>query len=117
MDEFLSFYRQINCQAPIIVGVFNYSVPCGSKGFNDEIFQKRYKFWKRLFGFVPEGVRLDYERGLNGVEILARSINEMRKKGLYHFDVMNAERMGVSILKSRQRMAHELDRLAGSYDN
>lgn len=116
MDRFMDFYKGIDCRAPVVIGVFNYSVPCGSKGFREDVFQKRHKFWKKLFGFVPEGVRQDYERGLNGTEILANSINTMKKKGFYHFDVMNAERKGLSILKSRQRMTHESDRLAGSFD-
>jgi 5,10-methylenetetrahydrofolate reductase len=116
MDDFASFCEQQDIAVPVVLGVFNYSVPCGTKGFREEVFQKRYKFWKRLFGFVPEGVRADYEKGLNGIEILARSINKLMQKGYYHFDVMNAERHGATVLQNRQRLTHESDRLSGSFD-
>lgn len=116
MDIFAKFQAEKAIDIPVILGVFNYSVPCGSKGFREEVFQKRYKFWKKLFGFVPDGVRSDYERGLNGIEILARSINKLKQKGYYHFDVMNAERNGARVLQNRQRLTHESDRLAGSFD-
>ncbi len=113
MDEFAQFRKTSEVDIPIILGVFNYSVPCNNKGFREEIFQKRYKLWKRLFGYVPEGVRQDYDRGLNGVEIMARSINKLSRMGYHHFDVMNAERNGSAVLENRRRMAHESDRISG----
>ena len=117
MADFETFRKENDIHAPMILGVFNYAVPVGKKGYKEETFMKRYKFWKKLFGFVPEGVRADYDSGLNGTEILARSINKLKRMGHYHFDVMNAEKNGWSVLKSGQRLAHESDRLTGQFDN
>ncbi len=116
MGEFQGFCRQKEIDIPVVLGVFNYSVPMGKKGFREKAFEKRYKFWKRLFGFVPGGVRQDYEMGLNGIEILARSINKLKRMGSFHFDVMNAEKQGWSILRDGQRLTHELDRISGAFD-
>lgn len=116
MDQFEAFCKEKELEIPVILGVFNYSVPVTKKGFKESAFEKRYKFWKRLFGFVPDGVRQDYESGLNGTEILARSINKLKRKGYYHFDVMNAEKNGWSVLKKGQRFVHEQDRIMGSFD-
>ena len=85
MAEFETFARDRRLAVPIILGVFNYSVPCNAGGYKEEVFKKRFKFWKRLFGFVPEGVRQDYDLGLNGTEILARSINKLKTYGLLSF--------------------------------
>ena len=116
MDEFQRFCSSQAIEMPVILGVFNYSVPCGRKGYREEVFQTRYHFWKRLFGFVPDGVKRDYELGLDGIEILARSINKLKRMGSFHFDVMNAEKKGWSIIKDGQRLTHELDRIVGSFD-
>ena len=116
MGEFESFFKHQQLQIPIILGVFNYAVPQGKQGYRPDLFEKRYKLWKRLFGFVPSGVRKDYELGLNGIEILAKSINKLKRMGYYHFDVMNAERNGWTVLKKGMRFTHELDRLSGARD-
>lgn len=116
MGEFQRFCREERIDIPVVLGVFNYFVPMGKKGFREKAFEKRHKFWKRLFGFVPGGVRQDYELGLNGIEILARSINKLKRMGSFHFDVMNAEKQGWSISRDGQRLAHELDRISGAFD-
>jgi len=116
MREFEAFIKSQQLQVPIILGVFNYSVPCSGGSYKEEIFQLRYRFWKRLFGFVPEGVRKDYDLGLNGTEILARSINKLKRMGYYHFDVMNAEKTGWSVIQKGQRFTHESDRMMGGLD-
>ena len=115
MDLF-DFCRRSEVDIPVILGVFNYAAPCNHLGVVEEGFQKRHKMWKKLFGFVPQGVRVDYDRGLNGIEILARSINQLKRKGYFHFDVMNAERSGARVLRNRQRLTHESDRIAGVFD-
>lgn len=114
--DFEAFKKEHDIQMPVVLGVFNYSVPVGKKGFKEASFEKRYKFWKKLFGWVPDGVRKDYESGLNGAEILARSINKLKRMGYYHFDVMNAEKNGWAVIKNGQRFAHEQDRLTGTFD-
>lgn len=114
--SFEAFKKEHDIHLPVILGVFNYSVPVGGKGFKESVFEKRYKFWKKLFGWVPDGVRKDYESGLNGSEILARSIHKLKRMGYYHFDVMNAEKNGWSVIKKGQRFTHEQDRLTGTFD-
>lgn len=116
MGDFEQMMAEDNLKIPIILGVFNYSVPCGPNGYKPDIFEKRRKLWKRLFGFVPEGVREDYDMGLNGIEILARSINKLKRNGYFHFDVMNAESKGYSVVLKGRSFAHELDRLTGDFD-
>ncbi len=116
IHQFETFCRAAKVTVPVVLGVFNYSVPVGKNGFKEETFQKRYEFWKKLFGFVPSGVRRDYESGLSGTEILARSINKLKRMGYYHFDVMNAEKNGWSVLRKGQIFVHEQDRFLGSFD-
>ena len=116
MAEFEAFQEEQDLTVPMILGVFNYAVPCGPLGYKPEVFEKRRKFWKKLFGFVPEGVQQDYDLGLNGIEILARSINKLKRMGYFHFDVMNAERSGYSVVIKGRNFTHELDRLVGVFD-
>lgn len=116
MDQFQDFCDEQGIRIPVVLGVFNYHVRCDDDGFDESQFAKRYKFWKRLFGFVPKGVRQDYEMGLDGIEILARSINKLKRKGNFHFDVMNAERRGWAIVRDGHRFTHEQDRLTGHVD-
>jgi len=117
MADFDAFQKDQHLNVPVILGVFNYHVPCNASGYKAETFEKRYKFWKKLFGYVPEGVRLDYDMGLNGVEILARSINKLKRMGHFHFDVMNAERNGWTVINKGKSFVHELDRLVGVFDH
>ncbi|MDJ0836415.1 MAG: methylenetetrahydrofolate reductase [Acidobacteriota bacterium] len=117
MAEFEEFRKQRQIDIPIILGVFNYAVPCTSHGYKPEVFEKRHKFWKKLFGFVPTGVRTDYDLGLNGIEILARSINKLKRMGYFHFDVMNAERNGYSVVLKGRNFTRELDRLVGVFQH
>lgn len=114
--DFEAFLTQQAEPIPVVLGVFNYFIPVGSQGYKQEDWDKRYKFWKKLFGFVPEGVQADYDRGLDGVEILARSINTLKRMGVFHFDVMNAEKNGWSVVMNAQRLVHELDRIEGAFD-
>jgi len=114
--KFEAFLTHQPVPIPVVLGVFNYFIPVDSQGYREDDFQKRYRFWKKLFGFVPEGVRADYDRGLNGVEILARSINKLKRMGSFHFDVMNAEKNGWSVVTNAQRLVHELDRIEGAFD-
>ena len=116
MRDFEEQRREHGLDLPVILGVFNYSVPCGPKGYKPETFEKRYRFWKKLFGFVPEGVRADYDLGLEGIEILARSINKLKRMGYFHFDVMNAERNGWTVVLKGRSFTHELDRFVGVFD-
>lgn len=116
VTAFEQFLDACNTTIPVMLGVFNYHIPVGSRGYEQADFEKRYKFWKRLFGFVPDGVQADYDRGLNGIEILARSINTLKRMGNFHFDVMNAEKTGWSVVTNAQRLVHELDRIEGSFD-
>lgn len=113
MAEFREFMSKQPEKAHVILGVFNYSVPCTQHGYKEDVFEKRYRFWRKLFGFVPDGVKEDYDRGLSGNEILGRSINKLKRMGYFHFDVMNAEKNGRKVIRSGRRLAHELDRLAG----
>lgn len=113
--DFADFRKQEALSLPVVLGVFNYFVPCGDDGYEPEKFEKRYKFWKKLFGFVPEGVRKDYDMGLDGIEILARSIGKLKRMGYFHFDVMNAEKHGADMVDNEMRMAHEQDRLLGAF--
>ena len=113
---FESFRAESAIDIPVVLGVFNYYVPCGNLGFNPEEYVKKHRFWKKLFGFVPDGVRQDYEWGMNGIEILARSITKLKRMGYYHFDVMNAERQGWSVVINEQRLAHESNRIEGAFD-
>jgi len=115
MEEFEAFCSSEQLSLPVILGVFNYAVPCGPKGYKTEVFEKRHKFWKRLFGFVPEGVRTDYDRGLEGIEIMARSINKLKRMGYFHFDVMNAERNGWTVVTRGRSFTHEADRIEGAF--
>ncbi|CAM2067963.1 Methylenetetrahydrofolate reductase [Sulfidibacter corallicola] len=117
MSDLKSFCEAQRIEQPFILGVFNYSVPCNALGYRAETFEKRRAFWKKLFGFVPQGVRADYDRGLDGNEILARSINKLRRMGYFHFDVMNAEKRGWRVIRDEQRLLHESDRLAGVFDS
>lgn len=114
--EFESFMKKRQVSVPVVLGVFNYYIPVGARGYKAEDFEKRYRFWKKLFGFVPQGVKEDYDRGLNGIEILARSINTLKRMGIFHFDVMNAEKTGWSVVTNAQRLVHELDRIEGAFD-
>ena len=114
--QFEAFMAKQAEQIPVVLGVFNYFIPVGSQGYKSEDWDKRYKFWKKLFGFVPKGVQADYDRGLDGVEILARSINTLKRMGVFHFDVMNAEKNGWSVVANAQRLVHELDRIEGAFD-
>ena len=113
---FESFLTSQRVSVPVVLGVFNYFIPVDSRGYREIDFQNRYRFWKKLFGFVPNGVRADYDRGLNGIEILARSINKLKRMGTFHFDVMNAEKNGWSVVTNAQRLVHELDRIEGAFD-
>ncbi|MCB1044434.1 MAG: methylenetetrahydrofolate reductase [Acidobacteria bacterium] len=111
MERFEQERRELGPEIPVVVGVFNYFVPCDAHGFNANDFEHRQAFWKKLFGYVPSGVRQDYERGLDGVEILARSIQKLKQIGYFHVDVMNAERSGHQIIEQAKRIVHEGDRL------
>jgi len=115
MERFESYRQTHFPHVPMICGVFNYFVPCTSIGFREEDFEKRYRFWKRLFSFVPDEVRRDYERGLNGIEIMARSIQKLKRLGFYHFDVMNAEKAGGTVVMNSRRFHHETDRISGGF--
>jgi hypothetical protein len=115
--DFATFRKEQSLTLPVVLGVFNYFVPCHKNGYDPEKFEKRYKFWKKLFGFVPEGVRQDYDSGLDGIEILARSIGKLKRMGYFHFDVMNAEKHGADMVQNEMRMAHEQDRLLGAYQS
>lgn len=112
---FADFRKQEGLSLPVVLGVFNYFVPCNDQGYEPEKFEKRYLFWKKLFGFVPDGVRKDYDMGLDGIEILARSIGKLKRMGYFHFDVMNAEKHGADMVHNEMRMAHEQDRLLGAF--
>ncbi len=114
MQAFVDAIKDEPHKIPLVLGVFNYFVRSDSQGVDDEEFRTKNAFWKKLFGFVPQGVREDYDRGLDGLEILARSIQKLKQLGYFHVDVMNAERMGHRIIEKTRRIVHEGDRLNGS---
>lgn len=114
MSDFAAHLSQCQRALPVVLGVFNYFVPCHARGVDESEFERRSAFWKRLFGYVPGGVQMDYKRGLDGLEILGRSIQKLKQRGFFHVDVMNAERMGHGIIEQTRRIIHEGDRLESS---